>query len=128
VRVLICGSRDWEDQDIVWQLLDGLYETSGHELVVIHGAARGADRHAARWCAVGDADATEGPVEMAFPADWDRYGKRAGYVRNAQMLEEGKPDVVYGFMNEPPSKGTSMMLDLAAKAGVSTYRIQRWGA
>lgn len=50
-----------------------------------------------------------------FPADWDKYGKRAGYLRNVQMLDEGKPDLVVAF---PGGKGTAMMVKLAKERGV----------
>lgn len=54
---------------------------------------------------------------MAFPAEWNKYGKKAGYIRNAQMLEIGKPDLVLAFW-DGVSRGTKMMIDLAKKAGV----------
>lgn len=50
-----------------------------------------------------------------FPADWDKYGKSAGYIRNQQMLDEGCPDYVVAF---PGGAGTNMMKRIASKAGV----------
>lgn len=121
LRVLVCGSRTFDDRGAVYTVLDGLdLETSGHVLV-IHGAANGADTLAAQW-----ATQTE-RAQVPYPASWEQFGKRAGYVRNAQMLAEGKPDVVWAFVDKPlnESKGTAMMVDLAAKAGVPTYVVQR---
>lgn len=92
----------------------GLNERPG-EVVLIHGDAKGADTVAAEWAMVRDAS-----VE-SYPADWDRHGKRAGYVRNQQMLDEGKPDMVWAFRSAGESKGTDMMIDLARKAGITTY-------
>lgn len=66
-----------------------------------------------------------------FPADWDRYGKAAGGIRNSQMLIEGKPDLVVAF---PGGNGTRDMVLKARKAGIRTiiasevYRLLRAGA
>jgi len=113
-RVLVCGSRTWQEALAIWTVLDGLNERPG-EVVLIHGDAKGADTVAAEWAMVRDAS-----VE-SYPADWDRHGKRAGYVRNQQMLAEGKPDMVWAFRSTGESKGTDMMIDLARKAGITTY-------
>lgn len=76
---------------------------------IIAGEARGFDEMAKTYAAVYKIN-YEG-----YPADWNKYGRRAGYVRNRQMLEEGKPDLVIAF---PGGKGTAMMVEIAKKAGV----------
>ncbi len=82
--------------------------------VVIQGGADGADRLAAEW-------AFERGLSVAtFNADWDRYGKTAGPMRNAKMLAEGKPDVVIAF---PGTFGTWDMVKKAQAAGVTVHRI-----
>ena len=73
--------------------------------------ARGADTLADKWAAA------NGHRSEGYPADWDTYGRRAGFLRNKQMLEEGKPDLVVAF---PGGKGTEMMISLARCAGVET--------
>ena len=56
---------------------------------------------------------------IGFPAQWDKYGKSAGVIRNQQMLDEGKPDtVVYFHDNIERSKGTKDMVSRAKKAGL----------
>lgn len=61
------------------------------------------------------------PVEH-YPADWDQFQKRAGYIRNQQMLDEGKPHLVVAFhSNLQDSKGTRNMVEIARKAGVDTH-------
>jgi hypothetical protein len=77
--------------------------------VLLCGMARGADSLAYHY-----AGSHGVPVEK-FPADWKRYGKRAGMLRNMQMLTEGKPDLVIAF---PGGTGTAMMCTIAVKAGV----------
>lgn len=118
-RILVCGSRTWQEALAIWTILDGLNSRPDEQVVVIHGDANGADTVAAEWAMVRDAE-----VE-AYPADWDRYGKRAGYVRNQQMLDEGKPDMVWAFRSKGESKGTDMMIDLARDAGITTYVVTR---
>lgn len=115
MRVLICGSRTFDNAaailDAVMRLelkyLDG-------DLVCIHGDARGADKIAATICERRDW------TVRAYPADWS-LGRRAGYVRNQQMLDEGKPDLVLAFRSAGESRGTDMMVKLARDAGVPTF-------
>lgn len=125
MRVLVCGSRTYTEAefDFMGTLMEGLgenYHRFGDPVTIIHGAAPGADS----W-ANASAEAAPLPIE-AYPADWDTYGKRAGYVRNVEMLN-AKPDVVIAFVDKPleESKGTAMMVDLAMKEGVPTYVVRR---
>ena len=113
LRVLVCGSRDWNDIDTIYATLDGLYlqATMGHlsveisEFVLIEGGAPGADSIAAQWAKNSPTHSyNEKPDDphfehLQFRADWRKYGKAAGPLRNQQMLDEGKPDVVRAFKN-----------------------------
>lgn len=123
MRVLVCGDRNWEDHWIIMRVLRGIYEGARDwmwPLVVVHGAAPGADSMA-NACA-GDI----GAVVEPYPAEWDKYGRAAGPRRNQQMLDEGKPDVVLAFHdNLAESKGTGDMVRRAKKAGLPVYVISR---
>ena len=55
-----------------------------------------------------------------FHADWDTHGRKAGPLRNIQMLEEGKPNMVIAFPT-PTSKGTWHMVKISKEAGVPVY-------
>lgn len=83
--------------------------------VVIEGEARGADtmaREAAEQLGI--------PV-LPFPADWTRFGKAAGPIRNRQMLTEGKPTEVIAFHHDiSKSRGTRDMVVQARKHGIPT--------
>lgn len=127
------GSREWTDGRIVAAVIEGLAEIEGGDVTVIHGAARGADTTA-------DCAAIAGgfPVEP-YPADWATHGKAAGPIRNQQMLDEGKPDVVIAFKDgfqpdipddveivDPytvrrPRGGTEHMVRIAKAAGIPVY-------
>lgn len=108
MKVLVCGSRHYSDYVFLSSILDELEITK-----IIHGAAKGADSLADRY-------AKEGNIEVqAFPADWNKFGKAAGPIRNLQMLKEAKPDRVVAFMF-PNSRGTKHMVESAKKAGIVT--------
>lgn len=111
-------------------MLDGLLVRYG-ALVVVHGAAPGADTIAHDWCA-GRAEVDERP----YPAHWrhsracapgcvEVTGKPAGMIRNRRMLEDEEPAVVFAFRADGPSPGTDGMLDLAAAAGTPYYVTRR---
>jgi len=56
-----------------------------------------------------------------FKAQWDKYGKAAGYRRNARMLEHPAPDLVVAF---PGGPGTANMVMLAKRAGIPVREIE----
>lgn len=61
---------------------------------------------------------------LKFQADWDRYGKSAGYRRNAEMAkfasEEGNKGVLIAFW-DGESRGTKNMIDLAKRYGLKVH-------
>jgi hypothetical protein len=116
LRILICGDRNWTDLKSIKVALLSLQVYWGDKLVVIEGEAKGADtlgKQAAR-----DLNIPEEDI-LKFPADWEKYGKAAGPIRNQQMLDEGKPDIVLAFHPDiGSSKGTLDMVKRANKAGI----------
>jgi hypothetical protein len=125
MRVLVCGSRDWDDESVIFNILSMLFMNHAHPgLVVIEGGARGADRAAAKWA---DQPGFLPPVKHEqYPADWEKHGRAAGYIRNQQMLDEGKPDVVWAFHDDlSQSRGTADMVRRAKKAGIPVYVVGR---
>lgn len=104
LRVLVCGGRSYKDRAAVYAALNA------HDVaLVIHGAATGADALAAEWAVL------HGIELLRFHARWSGHGSGAGMVRNAQMLHEGKPDLVLAF---PGASGTHDMVRKALAAGV----------
>lgn len=117
-RVLICGSRNWKDPAPVQDYVEGLFAMY-HSLVIIEGCAIGAD-----WVAHNIGVNVEGVTHEHYPADWDRHGRAAGPIRNQQMLDKGKPDLVIAFSDSiGESRGTKDMLQRANRAGVKTLLI-----
>ncbi len=122
-RVLICGSRDWDDRAAIWAVLWGLELVHDDEgLTIIEGGAKGADREADLWC---KNVARKSTAHEQFPADWAKHGKAAGPIRNQRMLE-AKPDVVWAFVSKPlaESRGTHDMVTRARAAGIPVYVVQ----
>ncbi len=89
MKILICGSRDWENYQSILNIVK--------RLLVKY---------------------------MEFPAEWKKYGRKAGPIRNQQMLDKD-PDMVIAFHSDiAKSKGTTDMVRKARKKGVPTYIIR----
>lgn len=141
-RLLVCGGRDFGDllsitrehplwdkrkkeYQFVHRILDELtilQQTDDpstwlpeNGTFIIQGGAKGADAAAHDWAVVNWVPQDE------YPADWKKHGRRAGFLRNLEMLEKGKPDLVVAF---PGGRGTSMMIELAKNAGVPVKQIE----
>ena len=98
---LICGGRSFADQALFDSAMSDLLGMFGHPSKVIHGAATGADAMADVW-------ANRLAVEVVgCPADWDKHGKRAGPIRNEEMLMKHRPKKVVAF---PGGHGTADMV------------------
>jgi len=111
LRLLICGDRNWSDGNAIREVIEKF-----KPLIIIEGECSGADT-LARLSAE-----TMGIEVLRFPADWEKYGRAAGPIRNSQMLKEGNPDIVVGFHYKiDESKGTKDMLTRAKKAGKPTF-------
>lgn len=110
MKVIVCGGRNFSDKDYFNKVMSLLHE----QLTIteiIEGGAKGADRLAFQW-------ATENDIKVSeFPADWEKFGKSAGFVRNRLMLEQ-ETDCVIAF---PGGKGTQNMIKLALEAGIMVY-------
>lgn len=113
MRVLVCGGRNYWDRDRVSAVLLKLNGEIGIECL-IEGGARGADQLARQWAYA------QNIPSQTFEADWENQGSFAGPMRNARMLDEGKPDLVIAF---PGGRGTSDMVKKARRAGVKVVEI-----
>lgn len=116
MRVLVCGARNWDDRARVYGVLDDLKRAESID-AVIEGDARGVDRMAGYWARKNRID------DIKYPANWDLHGNAAGPIRNQEMLDFGKPDLVIAFPLKD-SVGTWDMVRRAKAAGVKTIIVQ----
>jgi hypothetical protein len=110
MKVLVCGSRDWEWESPIIRELSKFPKNT----VVVHGCAKGVDTFA------GSAARRFGFKVLEYPANWKKYGKSAGMIRNKKMLEEN-PDIkiVLAFSEDlSKSKGTANMIKTASERGI----------
>lgn len=129
-RVLVTGSRTWNDRDTVQAALTAIVYRN-LPAVIVHGACpRGADAIASQWAL--RMGRTLAISEERHPADWRTYGKAAGPRRNEHMVALGA-DVCLAFLapcRKPnchlprphASHGASQTASLAEQAGIRTYR------
>lgn len=116
MRILVTGSRKWDDQELLFKALDTLNQTPSHDIALVHGACPdGADAMADLWGQM------HGVEIETHPAKWKEFGKRAGYVRNALMVKMGA-DVCVAFIKDR-SPGATMTANLAERSGITTIRI-----
>ena len=115
MRVLVSGDRNWTDRKYIEDVLSAFAAMVPIE-VLIEGEAGGVDVMARDW-------ADSHYVQVApYPAQWRTFGKRAGPIRNQQMLDEGKPDIVIAFHPQIwDSKGTRDMMTRALRAGIPVH-------
>ena len=111
MKLIVCGGRNFNDRDRVYHTLDYLHAVRAIGLL-IEGGATGADSLAGLW-------ATERTVPLCVvEAEWARFGKAAGMIRNRKMLRlirRQHHDVVLAF---PGGRGTAGMVRIALDAGI----------
>lgn len=82
------------------------------QLEVVSGTAKGADQMGEFWAE------EHGVLVTTFPADWDRFGRSAGYRRNEDMAKYS--DVLVAFW-DGHSRGTKHMIDLALEHSLEVH-------
>ena len=110
-KVIICGSRDFDNYELLKTKCDNILKNkkeSGEDIIIVSGCARGADSLFFFF-------AKENGYEvLKFPANWNKYGKKAGYLRNEQMAEEANACIAF-LRSDKECKGTKNMISLARK-------------
>lgn len=112
-RVLVCGGREYADWRTMSDLLWGIHHDT-RIAEIINGGASGADEMSTRWATLANV-----PLSV-IRADWQRHGKAAGPIRNQEMLDRLKPDLVIAF---PGGRGTADMVRRAEAAGVEVHSV-----
>lgn len=108
MKILVVGSRDFNNYEMLKNAIDTATNTY-EDIEIISGGAKGADSLAEQYAK------EKGYALKVFPADWDKYGKSAGYRRNAEMhkyISEFDDRLCIAFWDRQ-SKGTQHSFDLA---------------
>lgn len=111
--VLVCGGRDYSDHSCVYETLDSIHREAPITKLVT-GGARGADTLAQDWATLRNVTNT------IYMADWARYPRAGGIIRNQQMLAQEHPTLVVAF---PGGRGTADMVRRSRSAGVTVWQV-----
>lgn len=116
MKVLITGSRSWTDYRTIVEAFQKIISDS--PVTLISGnCPQGAD-----FLCEKAAKELGWDIEL-YPADWDKYGKRAGFLRNTEMVELGA-ELCLAFIHND-SKGASMTVRLAKAKGIPVVEYHR---
>lgn len=116
MKILVTGDREWNDVEVVVNVLQRLPPDS----TIVHGACRGADIT----CKLVAEEL--GFRTISYPANWELYRRAAGIIRNQQMIDcehrsEEHIDACIAFHNNiATSRGTNDMIFRATKASIPT--------
>ena len=112
VVVLICGTREGVDEQLIIRDVMELEQRFGADnLFIVQGGALGVDAQARRIAV------NRKLCHAEFPANWSRYGKAAGPIRNQDMLDIARPQVVLAYPSRA-SIGTRHMIQIARERGI----------
>lgn len=104
-QLIIAGGRTFDNPVLLYEKVDSYRKIHGlYHVEIVSGGAQGVDK-------IGEEYAMDHDLPLkVFPADWDKYGKQAGYRRNKQMAEYATNCICFW---DGKSKGTKLMIDLA---------------
>jgi len=111
-RVIIAGSREFDDYELLKEECDHLLskKRKTHRIIIVSGTANGADKLGEKYAKA------RGYIVEKYPADWNKFKKAAGYIRNESMAKIGNALIAFRINM---SRGTTHMINLAHK-----YKLQ----
>lgn len=110
MKYLIAGSRTFNNYDLLKTILNKYKKAD----VIIQGGAKGADLLGKRYALDNNIKCEE------YKANWDKFGKSAGYRRNAEMVSLLNNDDIAFIFWDGASKGTKHTIDLCKKKNIKT--------
>lgn len=117
IKIIVAGSRTFNDFALLVEKVGGYIDHAHfHEpLQIVSGGARGADT-------LGERYAREYGFDLkVFPAEWNKYGRSAGYIRNEEMAKYATHCFIFW---DGESKGSKHMYDLALKYKLVTIVVK----
>lgn len=113
----IVGGQNFDDWDYMVEQLKFWQDQHGKIVTIVSGGAKGADSLARNYS---NRYLQKKPIE--FLPDWKKYGKRAGAIRNAQIVQASQAVIAFP---DPQSKGTWITVQMAKKKGLPVYICQK---
>ena len=114
VKIMVCGSRTITDRELIFKWINRELEIfHDNKVIIIEGEARGVDTIAKDYALINHLDI------MSFPANWDKYGKAAGMIRNEEMVKVCDHCLIFW---DGQSHGTKNDIELCKKYN-KTYRV-----
>lgn len=123
MKFQMTGDRNWDSYEAIRMTFLALAATvdDGTQITLIHGDARGADRMSGEI-----ADCMDWKV-ISMPADWEKYGRAAGPIRNNEMLDM-EPQFLVAFHDDlASSKGTKHCVKEALRRGIDVILVNSKG-
>lgn len=115
MRIIIAGSRYFNDYAFLEEQVNNILITEGiHPTEIISGGAPGVDTLGEQYAK------KHGWSIKRFPADWNKYGRAAGPIRNRQMAEYG--DILIAF--DAGGNGTKSMIQEMRKVGKKVFVVK----
>jgi hypothetical protein len=108
MKVIIAGGRDFNDYNKLCEVCDS-FLSGEQEIEIVSGVAKGADKLGEQYAK------DKGYYVRRFPANWNKYKKSAGAIRNGEMATYA--DCLIAFW-DGQSRGTKNMIDTATKKGL----------
>lgn len=109
MKIIVAGSRQFTDYELMKEKLNRYLKGLPEPITIVSGTAKGADK-------LGEQYAAEmGYSVDQYPADWDTYGKSAGYRRNEDMAKIADACIVFW---DGESRGSKHMIDIAEREGL----------
>lgn len=118
MRIAVTGSRDWGNSALLRAIL------TAHRPVNLHvgDCPTGADRMARDW------GRDEAYALHIYEANWGKLGLSAGPIRNRDMLDQGKPELVIAFKQREVSKGTDDCIKAARERNIPVLIVLQTGS
>jgi len=116
MRIIVTGGRDYKDDLMVYHILSSL----GPTVLGVGDCPTGVDSFVRHWVNRLDSDGRK-PVFTVYKADWEKFGKAAGPIRNGDMIRDMAPWFCLAF---PGGKGTEDCVNQCKKAGIPVLRVE----
>lgn len=112
MKTIIAGSRDINKPEILATAILNALDNGLSITEVVSGGARGVDTLGEHWAALAAV-----PIKR-FPAEWDKYGRSAGIIRNTEMAKYANALIAVW---DGKSRGTKHMIDYAKLKNLAVY-------